>query len=505
VVEHWIQSTSRDPKDRAPFLVRSAYGTGQVAWVAMDPSSPAFRSVIEGWSRVWDRILGLNNDIIIPRPETPVERIAIYGSQASRFDLGQSLQGELELPGKGALLVALAVLFFILYWLIAGPGSFVVLATKKSAHLNWFMFALIAIAATLVTVIVVKLVLRGDPEIAHSTLVRGKPGEDTVVRSRIGLYIPRDGPQSLQLRSFAPDSPTFLSAFDIHPAHLSRAPDKYGLEYTVSLREPGTAGVAELVMPFRSTLKKLETEWTGSLSARIEGSAKLVERDLISGQITNVTGTDLINVYVMFRGPLFTSVAARDLRTFDEYVLYIPQWPAGSTLDLGSLYNRAGTEAAPSTAYVNVETRLAPETGRVLRGTIRLHWQPYWNSKFQASSVVQQDVLFDDRMQPVPASIPVLSVFSRLAPIRRDPGVGTMRAEIIRRNAREYDVSSALTAGSLVVVAMARSQPLPVPLYVEGEEVKGTGTVVYQFILPMDQSLMDQQPTRDTPATEPEN
>jgi hypothetical protein len=49
---------------------------------------------------------------------------------------------------------------------------------------------------------------------------------------------------------------------------------------------------------------------------------------------------------------------------------------------------------------------------------------------------------------------------------------------------RYMNVSPAVAAGNLVVLAQATGD-LPVPLLVEGSEVKGKGTIFYQGIVPL--------------------
>jgi hypothetical protein len=63
----------------------------------------------------------------------------------------------------------------------------------------------------------------------------------------------------------------------------------------------------------------------------------------------------------------------------------------------------------------------------------------------------------------------------------------TDRVEILRRGGRNLDCSAAIAAGRLVVLAEADGKaPLPFPLEVEGDKVEGSGTLLFQSILPME-------------------
>ena len=65
----------------------------------------------------------------------------------------------------------LVILFFVGYWIVAGPGSYLFLAGKGQRQLSWAIFAVAGLGATLLTVGVVKLV---EPDILRA-LGRDEP------------------------------------------------------------------------------------------------------------------------------------------------------------------------------------------------------------------------------------------------------------------------------------------------------------------------------------------
>jgi hypothetical protein len=99
------------------------------------------------------------------------------------------------------------------------------------------------------------------------------------------------------------------------------------------------------------------------------------------------------------------------------------------------------------------------------------------------------DTKYDDWNLDPRRSFPVLSFFERLPPVRNTDLSRNDRTELLRRRARELDVSPALAAGALVVLAEADG-PLPFPFEVEGDAVGGTGVTLYQFLLPLDRSKL---------------
>src|SRR5204863_5004076 len=188
------------------------------------------------WPKIWDRVLDMRNDPLIPVPETPESVKNIYAPSAG-IDVGYSLLAGMELQSKSAWLITLAVVFFIGYWLFAGPGVYAYLASKKQTQLSWFSFAASALVATALTVLVVRLTLRGAPDMRHISLVRAAAGEPATVYSRFGLYIPRDGVQQIELKDMAPGSLATITAFAIHPQHLDNSSPDPGQEYQVMVRE----------------------------------------------------------------------------------------------------------------------------------------------------------------------------------------------------------------------------------------------------------------------------
>src|SRR5207248_10575119 len=119
-------------------------------------------------------------------------------------DIGHSLLGAMELSSKSRALVSIAVVFFIAYWVVAGPGVYFYLLTKSRPQLSWFLFAFSALVATMLTVLVVKLVVRGSPELAHVTVSRTAPGAHPICLSRFDLYILCDGEQDNNLTEVVP-------------------------------------------------------------------------------------------------------------------------------------------------------------------------------------------------------------------------------------------------------------------------------------------------------------
>jgi hypothetical protein len=485
IVDMWMEW---DPagKDKTPYIVRAPYGLGSVVWVAQDLSDPNISArASTGWPYVWDKVFDWQNKPLIVTPKTPTAEKERW-DLGPGADLGESMLSGMEMPSKTAYLITVAIGFFVVYWLVAGPGLYGYLVTKKQSHLSWFLFGASALVATFLTVIIFRLVVRGPPELRHVSVVRVAPDEPATVYSRFGLYIPKDGDRKIEMKDVTPNSISMINAFAIHPKYVTGdASQVIPQQYNVNVGGDPAEG-SFITVPFRSTLKKFEARWTGDVQKRIEGSGTLLDStELIDGNLTNATDKKFKNIYLAFKVP----ESANNLR--NDWVLYLPTWDPGLTINLRKEFNKAA-DGKP-VPFVNVDTGNIPEKGIKVKGRIALEWEPYWFSAFQPN---QMGVIEgNDSARNVRRSFPMLSLYDRLTPTYRDQT--HERIEILRRGARNLDCSSSLASGQLVVLAQVDDEPLPFPLEVDGDETRGTGTTFYQFVLPLDHSAVSKPPTTE--------
>jgi len=488
VVDEWIRWKADDV---SPYLVRAQTGLGEVIWVAQDLGDPSLTRTKFGWVYVWNRVFDWKNSPIPVMTSTPGSAKQPY-EQGTGLDIGPSVvQHWMDLQSKSAWLITLAVMFFIGYWLLAGPGTYAYLAAKNKTQLSWFFFGASAFLATALTVVLVKLVLRGPPELKHLSLVRMAPGQPAVVTSRFGLYIPRDGYQNIELRDATPQSVTDISAFPIHPVflHENDVPNQTGPEYDVPIVDQTSSKPAAISVKYRSTLKKFQATWVGDIPGAVTGSAKLIEAGFIEGHITNGTNQNLHNVYIVFNYPGVTLAGGGD------WILFLPNWDATTTLNLNKEFN--GTVDETRSRQVEFTPEGGPRGNRPIKGRIDQSWEPFWIAQMGGGPMTE---VYDDSGSAFRKSLAILSLFDRLSPVKNpQTSRNITRVDLVRHSGRMFDISQAVAAGSLVVLAEA-SGPIPMPLYVEGEHVTGDGMTLYQFVLPLDRSAL---PSTTQPTTEP--
>jgi len=483
VVDQWIDWNG-DGKDMTPYLARVPYGMGSVTWVAQDLGDPKIAGSVKSgrWPYVWDKVFGWKNDTHITGDIKEIDTAAYTEHLINApIDLGTAMTRGAEFSSKGAGLITLAVFFFIGYWVIAGPGTYLFLANKKKSQHSWLAFGLAAVGATVLTVFVVDLVLRGSPEIHHATSVRmasGSEAQPAVAYSRVGLYIPRDGEQRVSLADGGGDFISYVTPMSVHPSYVPDNEFPANLDYYVPIRDAGLAEPASISVPFRSTLKKLDVKWSGDLSIPIRASSVVLNptggtNSPISGSLDNLSGIDLKNIYIAFR---YFGV---------DYVLYLASFSAkagDNHIDLKSTWEKAPTLPLRGGSGGITST---PDTVMFCRGNMNGQWRYYW---YEVLSRGSDQV--DDLGSRIPASFPALSFFDRLLPPNKEEA-GTEARTLLRRGARHLNMSAALAAGELVVLAQADKRPLPYGLEVNGTRTPGEGTVFYQLALPMEHAGTD--------------
>ena len=518
VVEEWIDWSDAEGGGRSPYIARNAYGLGAVTWVAQDLGDRILTGPLSsGWPHVWDKVFGWKNNTVLIKPANQQQRTQVWGKELDDWgaglvvDLGGVFLGATDHKGKAGAYVFLVILFFVGYWIIAGPGSYLFLAGKGQRQLSWAIFALAGLAATVFTVGVVKVVLRGEPEVKHVSIVRFAAGLPTVVDSRIGLYIPRDGRETIALKDVAPDAASYITPLAIHPQHLGNpATFSDTKEYVIPVRDVSGTEPVEAEVHYRNTLKKLQAHWVGTLAEGITGTAGLVAQrsvdigakdnaGVIEGRLTNKTGHDLKHVLFGFR---FQEADADGAVQDQDMVLYVPSWKKDQTIDLLRTF-----------AQAEILSDLQKTTDKYVQGTAdKPIWGPLagpnsWGELWlkYMKTLAGNDGLVNDSGRSVTQSVAVMTFYDRIPPLKNAPYLNYARAELMRRGGRPLNLSHALAAGNLIILAEVRDAPLPFPLEVEGSRMTGQGTVHYQASLPLKNrsALMEPFLTAPRPETQP--
>ena len=531
IVEQWIAWPRPDPAlpQITPYLARRAYGSGCVSWVAQDLGDKVLTfNRRRGWPVIWDRVLGLANRSQGEGADADMTKVLDTNWPAGGgVDLGTSINEAMKLTSRSAYLITVALGFFIVYWVVAGPGLWIYLKQRDRAELSWYAFGVAALAATLLTALIVRLVVRGPPVLQHlSTLRVASDGGPAVGYGDLGLYIPRDGDQTISLAQTASQAvdTSFITPFPEDPQFLLDKTDELPayLNYIVNVHD-GTRAPS-VVIPYRSTLKKLQAKWVGPVAATpgvADGSNGIdvatgspiptlvdASKKYLRGTLVNHTGRDLTNIYLAFRhsnNPLDPS----ELYTIDNvYLVWLDHWDHDATLDLSTLLTRDtllkseggdNDQRVPGNKYPILYQRVG-------QGSDVPSWESYWYFNLRDS-----DPGSDSEKVPLEKAIPMMSFFELLSPMVAEPNGAFStdhRTELFRRGGRMLDMSPSVLAGQLVIVAQSDG-PTMLPLLVDDEPPAGTGTCIFQRVLPLDRSALYTTPAlpsaSTTRPTEPAN
>ena len=482
VVDTW--ATWPDGK-KTPYIARRLFGVGCVSWIAQDISDPNVTAMPVGWPRLWERIMDWrsNNELTLPSTLTKNETdkaSALYDQSYSR-DIGQAFNQGINLTGKTAAYITLAVVFFLGYWCVAGPGMYFVLAARKRTHWSWFVFGAIAVAATLLTVGVTRLVLRGDAQAKHLSLVRvsADGGEPAYVQSRIGIYLPRDENAEIALTERDTAAPAALTPLIPWPSSDTVAL-RTSSPYYIPVEGDDQGATVQIGVWFRSTLKKLQATWAGKPQGRINGKPVLLDSNTpLAGNLSNNTGQDLKDVVLVFRLPSASGTA-------NDWCLALPAWKNGSTIDLTKEWAAADSKGSISG---NRSTMQIAGLEKSARGP--WDWAVNWIfDDIRASS----GGTYDDSGRSNTRTFPLASLFDRSTTMANLPGDRDGRCEVRRRDVRTFDCSASIAGGAMVVLGQADT-PIPLPLTVDGDTPENTGHTFFQCVVPMDQSHFSGPPT----------
>ena len=491
-VEEWNSAAAP-----SPYLARWMYGQGMVTWVAQDLGSPAVHSKtslrLYGWGKIWDVVLGLRNATTM-HPEmakgegfpklfvdkcTEVSKKYPQNQNYNTADPSRTFLSSTEIPGRAASLVLLAILFFIGYWLVACLGSYFFLLNKKKTQLSWFVFALCAVGATGVTALFVKLVLRGPTEMAQVSFVRWSGTADSRVLGWVGLLEKHDARVKIEMKDATPGLVSTVTPLPAHPRHRPDLPEFLGYqEYDVPVPERSTGTPAVITVPFRSTLKKFQLDWTGPDIAGVEGTGAWGNNGL-KGTLKNLTGHDLYQVYIAFNTGVVKDDTVLRVRGIDGK----PIWAKGDPLDLADLW--------ANKKLVGGST-LAP-LARCDYGLLNGGWMRTFDDTLRHS----ESGVMNNRE----TAFLLLSLFDRIEP---QAWVSDKEQNYVihRWTGRRLDASAAILTGHMVIVAKADKaddssadiSPLPVTLEVDGRKMPGKGAAYYQFIVPLER-LSESTPT----------
>ncbi len=238
--------------------------------------------------------------------------------------------------GVSGARLAVAILFCMIYVLVATFGVWRLLHTRQMLKHSWTAMAVVGGAASLLSIIGVQTVHGIGRSLHQLSIVDGTA---STARAHATTYFGLTSSTKNVLDVWLPEDPLLSnepgpSSCVLQPMHSSATFDSENTSFTDPVHyqiRPATAEVRNVLL--RATLKQLEGRWEGSLPGTLVASVKTVERDMPVGNreggldketiiadgsfIENNLGADMDKCYLIF--------APRDLYSPQKFFNLVQQ------------------------------------------------------------------------------------------------------------------------------------------------------------------------------------
>ena len=458
-----------------PVVVRRLVGTGAVTLVGIDLKRLAHLALPEP-EAFWHRVLGRRGPIPSNTGQPPRSlrvRTPVY------FDEG--IPGLIAKGRNSAAGVLLGFVVFIIYWAIAGPAGYALLASRGWKQHSWLAYVLAGALFTAIAWGGATLIKPGRLEASHVTFLQHVFGNETDrARAWMTILIPRYGQATISVGD--PDQGertafhNTIAPWDVPAASgmtTMTFPDTR--DYSIDARGPSA-----LTVPTRSTVKQVRVDWAGPTSLRMpypvddetyDGSIRLRRRtrmaaaggSILVGALKHDLGATLQDVVVIVnRRQVPIQPPPQSLGRLMPMIstaYKIPRWAPGELLRLDQITAGPGATGSQTLTDSYLE-RLVPKPSAI--GTVRT----------EGAS---------------PDRLTALTIFGQLPPPKVDQSARP-RAVAQRRMTHTLDARWWFSQPSVIVVGhLGLDDPVPsvVPVFVDGQRVPTSGRIVLCWIYPL--------------------
>jgi len=477
---------------RRPVAVAVRRGFGRVTLLGLDVSSGRLaRMKLPHGPALWGAIFGWTSPAYSEAflAGQRREMNLVPADRRRRVALDRFVPRLLAMRSTVATVLVLALAFFGLYWLTAGPVGHYLLKRRGRERLAWPVFALTVVVFAALAWGGALLARPGKTRVVHFSVVDiDAAGGTTRMRSWLNLFVPRHGPVELRLGSDAEESGVESGVAGrvgggdlVNSAGWSREAGAYldPRTYRVDAAGPGV-----LRLPFRATSRRVsldhhgpaEAPWgaiTGHLERRDAWPSGTLEHEL-PGPLE-----DVLLVYAPGDG-----TAPWVWRPLEG------AWPAGEPLAIEKPARANRLVVERPSRYTEVERDLAEEgyLGRLMDLKTGVRWaesEPGAEPAPEAMPVAAGEVV---------QSLHLLSFFDRLPPPRfvsetRWFGMQDRPVTYRRTLGRGLDLSPLTAVPAVMVIGQVRNRPLPAPLRVNGAPPeRSTGWTMVRWISDLPQT-----------------
>jgi hypothetical protein len=464
-------------------VARRAVGAGAVTVIGIDLSNAALVSLgLPHPDQFWHRILGRRGTL---DPDSGEAKRAI-NSQRTRVSFDSDIPDEIAKSGRAYVGVLLGFVVFALYWILAGPGGFGLLARWKIKHHAWVAFVAAIALFTAIAWTGATLLRPKRVEAVHLTFLHQVAGQASQrARTWASVLIPSYGDATISVGD--PDSDALLSPWEPPVTDVltqSSFPDNRA--YRVDARRPNAMRV-----PTRSTIKQIRVDWTGEpiwtgISA-LRDPGQIGETLVHFNQAGHLVGRLTHDL----PGPLEDVVLIVVHRQQNIPRRGIPL-PQVATIAVADAYRLTGDWAPGEANAISLETITSNQTGKDALTS-------FLEVLITKGTRVTADLGPRDA-GTVSERLTAALLFPQLPP----PTYNRMGAQARlaqRSETHGLDLGLWMTQPCVIVIGHLResqAEGLPLPLRVNGRDVRsGGGRTVVSWVYPLGDSAPEFQPELD--------
>ena len=463
--------------------IRRLVGSGMVTVFGIDLGNGELRRLgLPDPESFWHRILGMRGDI--QRPNEMTEQLLSDVRSRTILEFDNEISGEIAKTGRAIQGVFFGLVVFLIYWVLAGPGGFALLKSKKKSQHAWVGFVLMIAIFTSAAWLGALFLRPKKVDITHLTLLEQVYGQtQSRARSWMSVMLPSYGQSEISLPDpsesgvlatnrlsslITPWQPSTTSA-----SIVNGFPDNTG--YRIESRSPESIRV-----PTRATVKDFRVDWGGvsdwSMPHPVIDTESFIEKPLIlngnevSGELVHDLPGELTRVtffIVSQQIPIRSSGQKLGSQMISRVTSWSPQFPGG------------GWGPGEVIEMLDYTKPTEPVRGK----------QPYFTS---AVRLGVDSLSIQGSRGNTMNRLKAARLISQFDPPRygstNDP-VGDRLAH--RRQMHGWDLGMWFTQPCLIVMGELQTDAeelgpdgIPIPVYVDGKRVPASGKTLVTWIYP---------------------
>jgi hypothetical protein len=471
--------------------VQRAVGFGSITVLGVDLASGQLASIgLPETDVLWNRILGRRNDTPSQSTITKLKtdgQLSLSIPTITHLPTGSLVAQEIAMSTTASGRLGTVFLLILVYWLCSGPISYFILKRKHKLRWSWVIFVSIASTFTLVTWGLATTTTSVKTPLKHITVIDHIYGGDW--QRAIGwcsVYLPTFGDSIVELGG---DETNLLLPWTSPDANLT-AEFVDHQEVIVNLDHVPN----QFNQPSRATTSNFSYEWLGGIDHPFYDALIRVAlnneptwhatpgRNTIGelrGAIVNHATRTMHDVTVIWvtgnqttipqLGRYHDDSIAPWVKLEDSgrllnlaYSWRIPKWDSGDTIDF------AGLDVTPASSLsVGLKSRYQSKASERRLLNAGIVSKKMWRKKME-----------------------MLSLYSTLEPpayLKRATSKQSPRThQVIREGGHEFDLAEWFGKPCIIVMGFIPSAPIPVPIYVNGEQItESTGETFVRWVYPL--------------------